>query len=124
MLQRINKTLAAVLCVFTVLFIGVNVYSQEAPQSVEEQNVELDDKTLDKFVRASRVISSIQIDYSSKLENASDQKEKQKIQKEAQEKIMGALNNEGLELKQYNAIAMALEQKPKLQEKIINRIRE
>lgn len=126
MLQRIKTSLVAVLCVFTVLFLGVNLFSQEVSQSEQEQeqDVELDDETLDKFVRASRKISSVQVDYSRKLEEAGDQEEKQKIQEEAQGKIMSALEKEGMELEKYNAVAMALKQKPKLQEKVYNRIRE
>lgn len=73
---------------------------------------------LQKFVTASNKIRSIQQWAKHKMTQAQGRQAVSQIRKQARQKMLSAIKNSGLTLKQYNQIARAARSNPKLAKKI------
>ncbi|MFW5861608.1 MAG: DUF4168 domain-containing protein [Spirochaetota bacterium] len=123
-----NYMVAVVASIFAmVLFTGTSLFSQNQPPNAAQQQqqapaVELDDKTVDKFVSATREISKIRTEYSQKMQGTKDKGQQQELQKEAQGEMIEALNDEGLDPQTYNSIVQSIKQDPELQKEVHEKI--
>jgi len=75
---------------------------------------------LESFVNASRKIAMISQEYSPCLQAATDEASKRKVFEEADGKMVKAVHDEGMTVDQFNGINQALQQDPKL----VNRVQE
>ena len=91
-----------------------------APQAGMEQ-AQVDDTMVEKFVEAFSEVRQIQIQFSSQLEGVSDQQEAQNLQQQAQQQMIGAVEEAGLSVADYNMVVAAMEQNPQLRDDILNR---
>lgn len=73
---------------------------------------------LEKFATADEKVSEIRDDFSERLSQADNQEEAQSLQLEAQEKMVEAVQSEGLEIPKYNEIATRMQTDPELQQRI------
>lgn len=81
---------------------------------------EISDQDLERFTSAEAKVSDIRDDFSERLSQAEDQSEAQALQLEAQEKMVEAVQSEGLAVPKYNEIATRAQTDPELQQRMGN----
>ena len=76
------------------------------------------DSDLQKFVAASQKVAVISQDYAPKLQQAEDPTEQQKVLEEADQKMISAVEKEGISVDQFLMINQAAQQDPALAQRI------
>lgn len=76
------------------------------------------DAELKKFIHASEKVSKIREEYTERFNNAKDQPIAQQLQKEAQDKMLNAVENAGLDTESYNQLAQRVQTSPELQQRL------
>lgn len=76
------------------------------------------DSQLERFVNASRKVAMISQEYTPKLEATTNEAGKKKIFEEADGKMVKAVHDEGMTVDQFNGINQALQQDPKLVQRV------
>ncbi|MFO7703629.1 MAG: DUF4168 domain-containing protein [Halopseudomonas sp.] len=117
------KTLTAAICFATFGFATTAAVAQEgapaqqpaAPQ--QQAAAQISDADLEKFVEAEGKVSEIRDEFTQKLNDAEDQDQAQELQLEAQEKMMEAVSEVGIEVPVYNEIATRIQSDPELQQR-------
>lgn len=121
MKNRLFLALAAI--ALGLAFTG-NVFAQQegefAPPPPQAPEVDVSDQQLQQFVDAQGAVSEIQQDFASRLEGVEDPEEAQKLQGEANEAMVEAVEGSGLSVDQFNEIAMAIQGNPELQQRLSN----
>lgn len=97
--------------------------AQGAPQGAPAGQMggaqaEISEDDLQKFAEADSAVSEIRDDFSQRLSKAENQEEAQSLQMEAQEKMVEAVQSEGLEIPKYNEIATRMQSDPELQQRV------
>jgi hypothetical protein len=82
---------------------------------------QVDPATVEKFVVAFADVRELQQEFSLKLQNAESPEEAQSLQQEAQQEMVGAVKEAGLEVEDYNRVVSAMEQDPQLRNEILSR---
>src|SRR5690554_1858885 len=80
------------------------------PQAVDSS--QFSDSDLKNFVAASQQVAMISQDYAPKLQEAKDPSEQQKVLEEADQKMISAVENEGMSVDQFLMINQAAQQDP------------
>ena len=83
---------------------------------------DISDKKLEKFADSLGEIMEIREDFTAKLEKTGDPAEAQQLQQQANEKMMNTVQENDLSIQEYNAINRAVQNDPKLRDKVIARI--
>lgn len=104
------------------LFTQTGVAQQQSPAQPQMENqpsltANVTDAQLEQYVDAAQEISDIRETYVSAMNEAETQEEAQALQAEAQEQIVGAVQNAGLSVQAYNDIGQAIRSDPSLREK-------
>ena len=86
------------------------------PQAVDSS--QFSDSDLQKFVAASQKVAVISQDYAPKLQQAEDPTEQQKVLEEADQKMISAVEKEGISVDQFLMINQAAQQDPALAQRI------
>jgi hypothetical protein len=95
------------------------------PKPTESQkSVLVSDEKLDQFVDAMTDVIAIRDEVSAELEATEDTAEAQQLQRDAQVRMIEAVENSGLTLEEYNQIAAMMGSDPELQEKINSKVQE
>ncbi|AHK79649.1 hypothetical protein M911_11295 [Ectothiorhodospira haloalkaliphila] len=92
-----------------------------APGAAPEPTVELTDQVIDDFVDVFVEVQKIEEDFAQQLDAAEDQAAAQAIHQEAQEKMVEAVEANGMNVEEYNEVAMALQGDPERLEEVIER---
>lgn len=117
------KTLTAAICFATFGFATTAAVAQEGapaqqPSAPQQQAAtQISDADLEKFVEAESKVSEIRDEFTQKLNDAEDQDKAQELQLEAQEKMMEAVSEVGIEVPVYNEIATRIQSDPELQQR-------
>ena len=82
------------------------------------QKADFEDETIEKFAEAHKEVRDLQKDYSSELQNASDENQARDLQSKYREKIMSVIEENDLGVKKYNEISMAMQRDSDLREKV------
>ncbi|MDF1615649.1 DUF4168 domain-containing protein [Desulfurivibrio dismutans] len=90
---------------------------QAAPQ-------DFDQSTLQSFAVASVHLQEIQQEYAGQLEGVQDQEKAIELQRQANEEMVATVEEEGLDVQTYNAIANAMNTSPELHAQIMGMIEE
>ncbi|EQM79093.1 DUF4168 domain-containing protein [Stutzerimonas stutzeri] len=80
---------------------------------------DISDKKLEKFADSLGEIMEIREDFTAKLEKTGDPAEAQQLQQQANEKMMNTVQENDLSIDEYNAINRAVQNDPKLRDKVI-----
>ncbi|RUO30954.1 hypothetical protein CWE12_06865 [Aliidiomarina sedimenti] len=92
---------------------------QQAQQQMEEMASEpVTDEQLEQFADALDEIERINDEFVAELEEAENQEEAQELQIAAQSEMVEAVENSGLSVEEYNAIAYRMQNDPEIQERI------
>lgn len=76
------------------------------------------DAELKKFIHASNEVYKIREEYTERFNNAKDQPIAQQLQTEAQDKMLNAVENAGLDTESYNQLAERVQTSPELQQRL------
>ena len=123
---ELNKLIAAVSFVTLGLSASAVMAQNGAPTSsgdlARQQQQQGQDMTSDaelkKFIHASEEVSKIREEYTERFNNAKDQPIAQQLQKEAQDKMLNAVENAGLDTESYNQLAQRVQTCPELQHRL------
>ncbi|AZT84698.1 DUF4168 domain-containing protein [Marinobacter sp. NP-4(2019)] len=95
---------------------GQDGYSNPAAAGTQETTY--NDAELKKFVEAQSGINDIRDEYMQKIENSDSQEKAQKLQMEANDKMVTVIEDAGLDIPTYNAIATAYNSEPKVRNRV------
>lgn len=76
------------------------------------------DKQLEKFVDAATDVQEVQATYAQRMQEVQDQEQAQSLRDEAQNKMVGAVEESGLSVQEFNLIAQRLQTDPELAERL------
>lgn len=92
---------------------------QGQPGAMEQQpGAQVDPQTLDRFVDAFVAVQHIREDFAERLQEVTDESEAQAMQQEAQQEMISAVEENGLNVEQYNEVAMALQSDPAMMQEV------
>lgn len=111
-----RKSLTAAL--FAALIAGApGVYA--ADDNAGSGAANFDDGQIESFVTARADVQQLQQEYASKIQQA-EQEKARKLKQEAQQKMVSAVEDAGLDVKEFNTIARAAQNDEELAGKIQN----
>lgn len=118
-----NLNIIAVSLFTATMAFSTGALAQQAQQGQQpppqpEAATNVSDAELESFVDARQSIVEIQSEYSEKLQGAEDPEKANELQQEANEEMIGAVQEAGLDVDSFNSIAMAIQNDPKLQERM------
>ncbi|MDR9468265.1 DUF4168 domain-containing protein [Marinospirillum sp.] len=89
-------------------------------QGMQQQQMDMDfsDEDLEKFVEVQPALEEIREDFTQRLEEAEGQEAANKLQQEAGQLMVEAVEEGGLDVDTYNNIAMALQSNEELRERV------
>lgn len=76
------------------------------------------DEQLQQFANAGQQASSVSQQYSQRLEQAEGEAAKQAVRAEANDKLLEAVQNSGLDIETFNAIGLAVQSDPELAQRV------
>lgn len=103
---------------FTVLLALSTPGLAQQQQQTAPAAVDVSESVLKQFAEASTAITEIQQDYSQRLQNADDPEQANALQQEANDEMISAVEETGLDVESFNAIAMAVRNDPELQQQL------
>lgn len=99
-------------------FSTAGMAQQQGAQQQPPQDIDVSTSELESFAEARSAITEIQQDYSQRLQNADDPEKANSLQQEANEEMIGAVEETGLDVESFNTIAMAIQNDPELQQQL------
>ncbi|HLU20675.1 MAG TPA: DUF4168 domain-containing protein [Pusillimonas sp.] len=118
------KTWITTACSAAVLALGVAAPSiaqqTPAPAATQQAPVSYSDSQLEKFVAASKKVAVISQEYTPKLQATTDDATRQEVYREADEKMVQVVRDEGMTVEEFNGINQAIQQDPALMERVQN----
>jgi len=124
-MQRITAIIAATLMTTgmasTVAMAQDNANSAPQSQSQSQSQApakDFSDNELQQFANASQDIASISQDYTEKLQNASGEGDQQKIRQKANDEMVAAVKDSGMDVEKFNSIGQAIQQDPQLMKRV------
>lgn len=88
------------------------------PASAGTQNTDFNDQELKQFVSAQEGINGIRDEYMEKIEAADSQQTAQELQMEANEEMISVIEDAGIDVQTYNAIATAYNSEPDVRDRV------
>jgi hypothetical protein len=119
MVLKLNKGLGIVLLVLLAFMLApASGWSQEYgfEQQAEQSEVSADD--IASFAKAQDRVAKIRGEYEGRLSDVEDQMEHQEIVQEMSNKLVAAVQKEGLSVEKYNEILSAAQRDPALKQRI------
>lgn len=101
---------------YGLLAAALFALSPAVPAQEDEQ--EFTDGQLESFMTARAEVRDIQSEYSSRLQDVSDDQKVAELQAEAQEKMVQAVQSEGLTVEEFNEIARKANSDPEFNERL------
>lgn len=92
--------------------------SYSDPAAAGTQRTDYTDAELKKFVEAQNGINEIREEYMEKIEAADSQEKAQELQMEANDEMVTVIEDAGLDIPTYNAIATAYNSEPKVRNRV------
>lgn len=112
-------------CLFLMATVStLNAQDQEGMMQQPAEPVEVSDAELDKVAQAYVQITEIRGTFQESLSEVSDPEEAQQLQEQAGEKMVQAVENNGLDVQKYNEIMEAAQVDEELREKLLARMEE
>ncbi|GGY75368.1 DUF4168 domain-containing protein [Marinobacter zhanjiangensis] len=88
------------------------------PAASGEVETDYNDEELRKFVEAQEGINGIRDEYMGKIEDAGSQDEARELQMEANDEMVSVIEDAGLDIPTYNAIATAYNSEPSVRNRV------
>lgn len=116
--MRNIKFITTALFAAALAFSTAGMAQQQGAQQQPPADVDVSDAELQSFAEARTAITEIQQDYSQRMQNADDPEKANELQQQANEEMIGAVEDTGLDVESFNTIAMAVQNDPELQQKL------
>ncbi|ROU02121.1 DUF4168 domain-containing protein [Marinobacter sp. R17] len=88
------------------------------PAATGTQKTDYSDKELKQFIKVQKDISSIREEYIPQIKKEGDKSKVRKLQIEANDKMVAAIQDKGMDIPTYNAIAKAYQSQPKVRHRV------
>lgn len=97
---------------------SVGVAQESGMQQEQPAPIEVSDQQLNQFADAQAELSGIQQEFAGRLQQVEDPEEAHALQVEANEEMTSAVEDAGLDVESFNAIARAIQTNPELQQRL------
>tara|TARA_B100000678_G_C17847360_1_gene357762 strand:+ start:144 stop:530 length:387 start_codon:yes stop_codon:yes gene_type:complete len=91
---------------------------QDQGMEQSQQPTDFSDEELQQFVNLQDSIGEIREEYVSQIEAAESEDKARQLQQEAQSEMVSAIEDAGMSVQEYNAIAVAYNSNPDIQERV------
>jgi hypothetical protein len=122
-MKKIGKLIS--IPAFLAMILGLPIAFAEEPVAPEYQEAapghagqEIDAETKDKFIAAYSDVLKIQNKYAEKLQTVTDEESARKLQMEAQEEMLTAVESNGMTADEYNHVIQLVSTNPELKSEI------
>ncbi|RBW49332.1 DUF4168 domain-containing protein [Marinobacter sp. F3R11] len=88
------------------------------PAAAGTQKTDYTDAELKQFIGAQEGITKVREEYIEKIESADSQEKAQELQMEANDEMVSVIEDSGMDIPTYNAIATAYSSEPKVRNRI------
>ncbi|WP_029652739.1 DUF4168 domain-containing protein [Marinobacter daepoensis] len=88
------------------------------PAAAGTQNTDYSDAELKQFIEAQTGVMEVREQYIEKIESADSQQEAQELQMKANDEMVTAIEEVGIDIPTYNAIATAYSSEPKVRNRV------
>ncbi|MGP4843870.1 DUF4168 domain-containing protein [Marinobacter sp. 1Y8] len=119
------KTLMTSVALSAALLVGGPAMAEQTqsqgnqtPAATGTQKKNYSDQELKKFVEVQENIGSIRDEFIPKIEEAESQSAAQELQMKANDKMVAAIQEEGMDIPTYNAIATAYNSEPQVRNRV------
>lgn len=92
--------------------------SYSNPAAAGTQKTDYNDAELKKFIDAQEGITGVREEYIEKIESADSQQKAQELQMKANDEMVSVIEDAGMDIPTYNAIATAYSSEPKVRNRI------
>lgn len=116
MTRTLRNTLVSLAAILS--FGAVTAMAQPQQQQQQPQAMDVSDAKLEQFVEAVTEVQSVQQEYASEIQSTQEAAEAQALRQEAQEKMVGAVEDAGLSVTEYNQISQQLQSDPELSNRL------
>lgn len=113
-----NSLMSLVIALSFGLTAAVAQEGQMQPPAEPPADIDVSDQQLEQFAEAQTSIIEIQQDFSERLQGVEDPERAQELQVQANEEMTSAVDAAGLDVESFNAIAMAIQNDPELQQRL------
>ena len=96
----------------------------QAQQPTQQQQIEVDEATLETFVKAYIEVREIGQELEPKIQNASSNEEAQQLQQQARERMQAAVQEQDMTVQRYTRIATALNADAELRQRFTEKLQE
>jgi len=87
-------------------------------QPEQQQQADFSDEELQQFVELQDQIGDVRDEYVSRIESADSEDQARELQQEAQTEMVEVIEDAGMSVQEYNAIAVAYNSDPSIQERV------
>ncbi|MGJ7459069.1 DUF4168 domain-containing protein [Halomonas sp. MA07-2] len=123
-MKRMTALISAAL--LSAGLMSATAHAQQDPAAAPEQPqaaapapaMDFSDQQLQQFADASEEIVVISQEYTERLQTADDEAAQQEVQMEANDKMVEAVEESGLDVDTFNTIGQALQQDPELMQRV------
>lgn len=120
MFKTSTITAAALAAVFG-LATALPATAQQQQMQQQQQQLSADDvseQQLESYVEAALEIQTVRQQFQSQMANAETQEDQQAVQQQASQQMIASIEDVGLSVDEYNAIATAVQSDPELGQKV------
>lgn len=111
--------------VIALSFGAAGAMAQDDPmQHQPPANIDVSEQQLEQFAEAQVAIIEIQQDFSGRLQGIDDPERAHELQVQANEEMTDAVGEAGLDVESFNAIAMAIQHSPELQQRLTHMLQD
>jgi hypothetical protein len=119
MVLKLNKGIGIVFLVLIALMLApASGWSQEYGAGQQSGQYKVSANEIASFAKAQNQAVKIQQEYQAKLSGIDDPAQQQPIVQEMNERLVAAVQQEGLDVKRYNEISSAAQSDPALRQRI------
>jgi GTP1/Obg family GTP-binding protein len=115
--MKLRHTLLLTAFVISMGF-GVTVLAQAPPPQSQPEQIQVSDQQLQQFATAQAGISEVQEEFSAQLQQVEDPDKAQTLREQANEQMIQAVQDAGLDVESFNQIAMAVQNDQALQQRL------
>jgi len=125
-MKSIKSALSAALLGSAFILSPMAAHSEpqqgQPPAAAAPTEANISDAQLEKFVTAFGEVRQLEQEFTRELEKVDNQEEAQALQQGTQQKMMGAVEDAGLSVEEYNQIVSAMRQDPELRQEITSQV--
>ncbi|MFC7368505.1 MULTISPECIES: DUF4168 domain-containing protein [Vreelandella] len=121
--MKTKTTIVAAMLLSLGLLASVSANAQQegaanAATQAAAPPIEVSNQQLQQFANASEEVVSLSQEYTQQLHTTEDETAQQAIQEEANEKMIDAVEDNGLDVDTFNAIGQAIQTNPELMQRV------